>query len=294
MAEETQVETPEPTEAPDVTAENTEQATEAPAEPEFKPHPAHEKLLSELPEAWHQKVLPHLQEQDKYFQQEIEKYGPYKEFVDEGISPDVIRGGVNLARAIEMRPMEVYESLSGFLQEQGLLQEDAAKAAKEIMEDESGEEFEDLFDGQQIPAALKKELDELKSMTQQQQEYLQNQQLEADTQRELKILEEGMTKLKSEYQISEAHEVAIYDIMNAALNAGREVTLEEAAKQLSSMIPGGLQSATAKSAAEPAPTVIGSAGGAGIQAQNLEVPKDDDAKRAMLANMFEQYKKASQ
>lgn len=294
MAEETQVETPEPVEASDVTPETTEQATEAPAEPEYKPHPAHEKLLSELPEAWHQKVLPHLQEQDKYFQQEIEKYGPYKEFVDAGISPDIIRGGMNLAKAIETQPMDVYASLTDYLKQQGLLAEEAKAAAKEIMEDESGEDFEDLFDGEQIPAALKKEIDELKQMTRSQQEYLQQQQLEVETQKELKLLEEGMTKLKSQYQISEAHEIAIYDIMNAAINAGREISLEDAAKQLASMIPGGLQAASGKAAAEPAPTVIGSAGGAGIQAQNLEVPKDDDAKRDMLAKMFEQYKKASQ
>ena len=292
MADETQVETPE-LEASDVTTENAEQAVEAPAEPEFKPHPAHEKLLSELPEAWHQKVLPHLQEQDKYFQQEIEKYGAYKEFVESGVSPEIVKGGINLARAIETQPLEVYESLTTYLKENGLLAEEAKQAAKQIMEDESGENIEDIFEDGEIPAALKKEIDELKQMTRQQQEYLQNQEFEAATQRELRALEEGMDRLKSKYQISEAHEVAIYDIMNAALNAGREVSLEDAAQQLSGMIPGGLQGIAAKSA-EPAPTVIGSAGGAGIQAQNLEVPKDDDAKRAMLANMFEQYKKASQ
>lgn len=294
MAEETQVETTEPVEASDVTPETTEQVTEAPAEPEVKPHPAHEKLLAELPEAWHQKVLPHLQEQDKYFQQEMEKYTPYKEFVESGISPDIVKGGINLARAIETQPLEVYESLTTYLKDNGLLAEDAKQAAKQIMEEESGENIEDIFEDSEIPAALKKELDELKNMTQQQQEYLYNQQLETETQKELKLLEEGMSKLKSEYQISEAHEIAIYDIMNAAINAGREISLDDAAKQLSAMIPGGFQSATQKAAAEPAPTVIGSAGGAGIQAQNLEVPKDDDAKRAMLANMFEQYKKASQ
>ncbi len=288
MAEETQIETTEPvvdTAAPEV---------EAPSEPEYKPHPAHEKLLSELPEAWHQKVLPHLQEQDKYFQQEIEKYGPYKEFVESGVSPEILRGGLNLAKAIETQPLDVYESLTDYLKQNGLLAEDAKAAAKQIMEEESGEDFEDIFEGEQIPAALKKELEELKQMTKQQQEYLYNQQLEAETQKELKALEEGMSKLRSQYQISEAHEVAIYDIMNAAINAGRDITLDEAAKQLAAMIPGGFQSATQRAAAEPAPTVIGSAGGAGIQAQNLEVPRDDDAKRAMLEKMFEQYKKAGQ
>lgn len=291
MAEETQIETTEPVvdavapEAPEV---------EAPAEPEFKAHPAHEKLLSELPEAWHQKVLPHLQEQDKYFQQEIEKYTPYKEFVEAGVSPEILRGGMNLARAIETQPMDVYESLTSYLKQNGLLAEEAKAAAQQIMEEESGEDFEDIFDGEKIPASLQRELDELKQMTKQQQEYFQNQQLEAATQREMQALEQGMTKLRSEYQISEAHEIAIYDIMNAAINAGRDISLEDAAKQLAAMIPGGFQAASTKAAAEPAPTVIGSAGGAGIQAQNLSVPKDDDAKRAMLANMFEQYKKAAQ
>jgi len=142
MAEETQVETPEPTEAPDVTAETTEQA---PVESEVKPHPAHEKLLAELPEAWHQKVLPHLQEQDKYFQQEIEKYTPYKEFVESGVSPDIIKGGINLARAIETQPLDVYESLTTYLKDNGLLAEEAKQAAKQIMEEESGENIEDIL-----------------------------------------------------------------------------------------------------------------------------------------------------
>lgn len=288
MAEETQIETTEPV------ADTAAPVVEAPSEPEYKAHPAHEKLLNELPEAWHQKVLPHLQEQDKYFQQEIEKYGPYKEFVEAGIAPEILRGGLNLAKAIETQPLDVYESLTTYLKQNGLLAEEAKQAAKDIMEQESGEDFEDIFEGEQIPAALKRELEELKEMTKQQQEYLYNQQLEAETEKELRVLEEGMAKLRSQYQISEAHEIAIYDVMNAAINAGRDITLEDAAKQLAAMIPGGFQPASQRAAAEPAPTVIGSAGGAGIQAQSLEIPRDDDAKRAMLAKMFDEYKKAAQ
>jgi hypothetical protein len=289
MADETQIETTEPVldaVAPEV---------ETPTESDYKPHPAHEKLLGELPEAWHQKVLPHLQEQDKFFQQEIEKYGPYKEFIDAGISPEVLRGGVNLAKAIETQPLDVYDSLTTYLKQNGLIAEEAKQAARQIMEQESGEEFEELFDGEDnIPASLKRELAELRNMTEQQQEMFYNQQLEAETQRELQALESGMEQLKGKYQISEAHEVAIYDIMNAAINAGRDISLDEAARQLSAMLPGGFQAVNAARQSEPAPTVIGSAGGAGIQAQNLEVPRDDDGKREMLARMFENYKKASQ
>lgn len=289
MADETQIETTEP-------VENTEAPQfDAPQESELKPHPAHEKLLSELPEAWHQKVLPHLQEQDKFFQQEIEKYGPYKEFVDAGISPEILRGGMNLAKAIETQPMDVYESLTDYLKQNGLLAAEAKQAARQIMEEESGEDFEDIFEDEDgIPASLKRELAELRNMTEHQQQMFYDQQLETETQKELQALEAGISNLKSRYQISEAHEIAIYDIMNAAINAGRDISLDEAARQLSAMIPGGFQAVNASRQAEPAPMVIGSAGGAGIQAQNLEVPKDDDAKRAMLAQMFENYKKASQ
>jgi hypothetical protein len=279
MTDETQVET---TEAVDVPVENNE----APIESGFKAHPAHEKLLSELPEAWHQKVLPHLQEQDKYFQQEIEKYGAYKEFVDAGVSPEILRGGINLARAIETQPLDVYESLTDYLKQNGLLAAEAKQAAREIMEEESGEDFDDIFDEDNIPASLKREIEELKN-------YQYQQQLESETQKELAKLETDVNNLKSKYAITEAHEVAIYDLMNAAINAGREISVDEAARQLSAMIPGGLPSNTPRVNAEPAPTIIGSAGGAGIQAQNLQVPKNDQEKREMLAQMFEQYKNAS-
>ena len=235
MTDETQVESNAPVEEAPV--------FEAPAEPEYKAHPAHEKLLSELPEAWHQKVLPHLQEQDKYFQQEIEKYKDYKEFIEAGVSPDVLRGGLNLAQAIEQQPLDVYESITTYLKQNGLLAEEAKQAAREIMEEESGEEFDDLFDEGNIPASLKREIEELKNFQAQQQEYLYQQELERETQNELQRLEQGINDLRSKYEISEAHEIAIYDIMNAAINAGRDISLEQAAQQLAAMIPGGFQPA---------------------------------------------------
>lgn len=283
MDNETTPEVPEQVDAPDVETQ----------EP-IKSHPAHEKLLSELPEAWHQKVLPHLQEQDKFYQQEMEKYNGYKEFVDAGISPDVLRGGVNLAKAIESQPMDVYDSLTTYLKQNGLLTEDAKQTAREIMEDESGEDFEDMFENEKISPALQREIDQLKNFQTEQQEYMYNQQLEKETTSELARLETDMAQAKSQYNISEAHEVAVYDLMNAALNAGREVTVADAVRQLSAMIPGGLAPVGSRTPGEPAPTVVGSAGGAGIQAQNLRVPKDDDAKRAMLEQMFNEYKKSNQ
>ena len=101
-----------------------------------------------------------------------------------------------------------------------------------------------------------------------------------------------MADLKSRFNISEAHEIAMYDLMNAALNAGRELSLAEAAQQLQAMV--GPFAATNGQVFEPAPTVIGSAGGAGVVAPNLQIPKDDKGKKEMLTQMFEEYRKANQ
>jgi hypothetical protein len=77
--------------------------------------------------------------------------------------------------------------------------------------------------------------------------------------------------------------------MNAALSAGREISVADAARQLSQMIPGGFAPA---GQAEPAPTIVGNAGGAGVVAPDLSIPKDDKGKREMLAQMFDQYNKS--
>lgn len=279
MSDETQV-SPEQTTEIDSSVETHE---------ETKVHPAYDKLLSELPEAWHSKVTPYLQEQDKYFQQQLEKYTPFKDLVDEGVSADLIKGGLNLARAIENDPTEVYSSLQTYLRDQGLLAEEAKQVAKDMMEEESGEDFEDMFEGEKIPKALQKEIDALKAQQSEAQDYIYQQQLAKETEKYTVELESEMAQLKATHAINEAHEVAIYDLMNSALNAGREISVAEAARQLSQMIPGGF--APAGQAAE-APMVVGNAGGSGVVAPDLSIPKDDKGKREMLAQMFDQYNKS--
>ncbi len=278
MSDETQVTPDQTTDAPVV---------DAPVE-ETKVHPAWDKMLAELPEAWHSKVTPYLQENERNFQQQIEKFTPYKEFVDEGISPELMRGGLNLAQAIESNPTEVYGNLKNYLQDQGLLKEEAAQAAKDIMEEQSGEDFDNMFDGEKIPAALQKEIDALKAKQSEADSYIHAQELAKEPEKYTVELETEMGNLKKAHNISEAHEVAIYDLMNAALNAGREITVADAAKQLQAMVGPFSPAGT-----EAAPTVVGSAGGAGVPAQGLTIPKDDAGKKAMLQQMFEQRKQNS-
>jgi len=275
MSDETQV-SPEQTTEIDSSVDTQEEA---------KVHPAYDKLLAELPEAWHSKVTPYLQEQDKYFQQQLEKYTPFKDLVDEGVSADLIKGGLNLARAIESNPAEVYESLQTYLKDQGLLAHEAQQVAQDMMEEESGEDFEDMFEGEHIPKALQREIDALKAKQSEADDYIYQQELAKETDRFTVELESEMAALKAQHNINEAHEIAIYDIMNSALNAGREISVAEAARQLSQMIPGGFAPA---GQAEAAPTIVGNAGGAGVVAPDLSIPKDDKGKREMLRQMFAQ------
>ena len=281
MSEETQV-------TPEQTTEATPQvdATPEPTVEEPKVHPAYEKLLSELPEAWHSKITPHLQEQDKYFQQQLEKYTPFKKFADDGVTADLIEGGLNLARMIDSDPVTVYNNLQAYLKSNGLLAEEAKQMAQDIME-EASEDGE--FDESEIPTALKRELEELRQKTEEVESWRYEQELAANTEVYLAQLDAEMAEMRQQYNLTEAHEQAIYNLMYAASNAGNDLSMKDAVAQLGQMI-GGLTPATR---GEPAPTVVGSSGGAGIVANDVSIPKDDKGKKEMLARMFEQYKNAS-
>jgi hypothetical protein len=271
-------------------ANETETSNEQVSEP--KVHPAWNKMLDELPAVLHDKVTPYLQEQDRNFQQQLEKYTPFKDYIENGITPDVINSGLNLVQAIESSPVEVYESLQDYLRGQGMLKAEAQAVAREMMEGQSGEDFEDLFDEDEVPNALKQELAELRERQEQQDNYIYEQELAKETDYELDRITTEMDGLKGSYQISEAHEIAIYDLMQNALNAGREMTVSEAAGQLSQMV-GGFVPLNGQQPRSNAPTIMGSEGGAGVQTQRLEVPKSDKEKRAMLAQMFEEYQRAN-
>lgn len=279
MSDETQV-------LPEQTTEQVDAPVVETAVEEPKVHPSWEKMLAELPEAWHGKVAPFLIENDKNVQAQLEKFTPFKEFVEEGLTPELIRGGLNLANAINENPAEVYSSLKNYLGEQGLLPEEAAAAAKDIMENESGDDIDEIFDGERVPKALQKEIDALRAKTEEIASYKEEQELAKATAEATATLEADMAALRSKHSITEAHETAIYDLMSAAIAAGRDMSVAEAAQQLSAMIGG-----FAPIAREEAPVVIGSSGGAGVPAPDLSIPKDSEGKRAMLQQMFADYQK---
>lgn len=278
-----------PPEAPEASeAVSAPEAPEAPvveqsSEPELKVHPAYEKVLAELPEAWHQKIVPHLQEQDKYFQQQLEKFTPFKEFVDVDISPDVIRDSLRLAEVAVTDPVYLYRTLAEQLREQGML--DEADAVEE-----QADAIEDGDDAYELSPELQREFEARDELLLQQQEYLESIQFEAEVQAEQQQLESEIEDLADRYEISDVQMNRILKILEVQLETDENASVYTAAKELAELtgIRYPVKGAAPK---EAAPTVMG--GGGGIPSQGLEIPKDRNEKKAMLAQMFEQQLKSN-
>jgi hypothetical protein len=259
-------------------------APEAPAsESEVKVHPAYERVLAELPEAWHAKIVPHLQEQDKYFQQQLEKYTPFKEFMDVDISPDVIRDSLRLAEVAISDPVYLYRTLAEQLKEQGLLEEAAIVEEQADAIEEDGE--------YELDPAIRKEFEARDAKLQEQQDYIESIQFEAEVAEEQAQLEAEIDDLVSRYDISDVQMNRILKILEVQLESDDNASVYTAAKELAEI--SGIRYA-AKGAAPKvdAPMVIGGSGG-GVPSEPFSIPKGRNEKKSMLAQMFEQQLKSS-
>jgi hypothetical protein len=269
-----------PPEAIDSSSEvEAPEAPSAPEAPEAKIHPAYEKVLAELPEAWHEKIVPHLQEQDKYFQQQLEKYTPFKEFMDVDISPDVIRDSLRLAEVAVSDPVYLYRTLADQLRSQGLLDE------AEFVEQEADKIEESDDDDYELSPALQKEFAARDAKLQEQEEYIENVKFEAEVNYEYAELENQIADLNSRYDVTDAQMDKILKVLEIQLATDDNATVFTAARELAE-IAGIRYPAKGVNPKEDAPTVMG--GGGGVPSQAFELPKDMKGKKAMLAQMFEQ------
>jgi hypothetical protein len=272
-------EAPEASETVDAPA-----APEAPAsEADVKVHPAYEKVLAELPEAWHAKIVPHLQEQDKYFQQQLEKYTPFKEFMDVDISPDVIRDSLRLAEVAVSDPVYLYRTLAEQLKEQGLLEEAAIVEEQADAIEEADGEYE-------MDPAIRKEFEARDAKLKEQEEYIESMKFEAEVAQEQAQLEAEIEDLTSRYDISDVQMNRILKILETQLESDDNASVYTAAKELAE-ISGIRYAARGALPKTDAPMVIGGSGG-GVPSEPFSVPKGRNDKKAMLAQMFEQQLKS--
>lgn len=270
-----------PVEEPETQDAATPEAPEAPeaAEPaqeEAKVHPAYEKLLAELPEAWHNKVIPHLQEQDKFFQQQIEKFTPLKEFAD--YDPNMIRDSIKLADVALNDPVALYRNLAEHLRSQGLIEEAAAA-------DEAADEAEESGDYELDPA-IKKEFERRDAQLKEQEELIKNIEYQKQVEEESRILETQIGEMTSKYDIKPETLDRILKLMEVQLQRGEDATVYTAARELAEItgIKYSLKNDLPKA---DAPFIVGSGGGAGVPSDAVNVPADAKGKKAMLEQMFQ-------
>jgi hypothetical protein len=250
----------------------------APPQADEKVHPAYEKLLSELPSAWHDKVIPHLQEQDKNFQQQLEKYTPLKEFLD--YDPNQLRDSLKLADVAVNDPVSLYRNLAEHLRGQGLI--DEAEAADEV-----ADEAEEADDGDyEMDPAIKKEFDRRDAQFSQQEEYIQNMEYQKEVDRETVILDQQITEMTSKYDIPAPTVDRILRLMEVQLERGEDATVYTAARELAE-ITGVKYSVRGDLPKADAPFIVGNGGGAGVPSEAMSVPKDDKGKKQMLEQMFQ-------
>lgn len=263
------------TDAPDFPAESGSDS---------KVHPAYDNLLAELPEAWHSKVIPHLQEQDRNFQQQLEKFTPFKEFIDGGLQPDIIRDSLRLADVALNDPVYLYKTLAENLRSQGLLEEAAVVEEQAAAIEEDGENYE-------LNPAIRKEFEARDQVISQQQEYLENIQFESEVAYEQEVLTEQINDLNARYDISPQLQNRILGLMEVQLERGEDATIYTAARELAE-ITGIRYNEKGQLPSQPAPTVMGANGGNAIPTTPLTIPKDFRDKKNMLIQMFQEQAKA--
>lgn len=109
-------------------------SSESAVETDTTKNPAWDPILSLIPEQLHSQVIPHLSKTDKHVQQLQQTYAPYKSFIDQGITPEVISQGLTLGQAIAQNPQAVYDQMR---EQFGLTHEEAITALQDGEDDDS-------------------------------------------------------------------------------------------------------------------------------------------------------------
>jgi hypothetical protein len=117
-------------------------------------HPAWNDVLGVIPQELHTQVIPHFQKWDSNTQKVHQRSAPYKEFIDNNVSPDDIRQAMAVARALNDNPERVY----------GLLHEQFGNATPnqggQGLPGQSQEEA-DPYEGFDLPPAVREKLERI-------------------------------------------------------------------------------------------------------------------------------------
>lgn len=114
-------------------------------------NPAWNEILDILPPEFKSQVTPHLQKWDQGVQarfasirqEAVTPYVPFKQFVDNGVSPEELISAKNLFDQINADPVAFHGRYTAMLKQQGLLQEQAEQIADEAIAQSQEQVVED-------------------------------------------------------------------------------------------------------------------------------------------------------
>lgn len=223
-----EVEAPEDRNSPEI-------ETESQQEPEGGINPVWEPIRQELGLGF-EAIKPHLLEIDKGFNQGItkanEKYSPWKQFDEQGITPDVIQQSFGVLQQLNDSPEEVYAALGQFLKENGRLPETADEAV-EALEDADGNDESFETPEQKELRELRAQQQEIQTFLQAQQEQQQMQMLNAKAEQE--VAQEYDSFEKSHPDLTQAEKQMIYQqhFLYAQAGADKIRSLEDVYTEVS-------------------------------------------------------------
>jgi len=142
-------------------------------------NPVWEPLRQELG-AQFEIIKPHLLEIDKGYNKGItsanEKFTPWKQFADSGITPDVVTKAFATLQQFDQNPEQAYLALGAFLEKNGRLPKNAAEAAQAVEDQEAADD--ELTEEQKELKALREEIEGFRTYQQAEQQQREQQQLD--------------------------------------------------------------------------------------------------------------------
>lgn len=227
-----------------------------------KGNPAWNDIRSELGDPVFSKIEPHLRKFDSEHDRSIsklnEEYAWARELTKNGVTPQQVTASLQLARALDESPEQIYDRLGQFLQQQGRMPNSAAEleAKTDDPEDEEGE----LPDDPRI-AALQEQNERMMQFLQEQQRAEETRQADASLDAEIEALKANTDLNLSKEDIREVLQraVAIFH------TTGREMPLADVAADYIASVRNRILSTTRPG--ETAPRLVPTSGGNAAVAQ---------------------------
>lgn len=178
-------------------------------------------------------IKPHLLEIEKGFNSGItkanSKYDPWKQFDEQGITPDAVTQGFATLQRINDDPVGTYQALQKFLEENGRMPETQAEVKQAI--DKADEEDDLLSDSDKKIAELQQKLEEQQQFLQAQAEQQEMEKLQAAADQSVAQEYDAFEKAHPELSAEDRNEIYQRHYQYAASGPQNIRPLEDVAKE---------------------------------------------------------------